>query len=65
MNDLREQFADTTAHIQLRRWTRVLAWLWRRDIDPETLLTWTAILIMLAGFWTVVLWAAWKVLTHG
>jgi hypothetical protein len=42
---------------------RILHWLWRRDIDPEALATWTAVYLIIAGFWSLVGWAIWKLIT--
>lgn len=41
---------------------RITGWLRARDIDPETLITWAAVLLFVAGFWGLVGWIIWRVM---
>lgn len=59
--ELRDDLMDAT--ITPSRRLRIIGWLRARDIDPETLITWAAVLLFIAGFWGIVGWAIWRV-TH-
>jgi hypothetical protein len=62
MNDVEERFDQATVRIRLHPWTRVLAYLWSRDIDPGNALVWLGVLAVVGGFWGCVGWAIWKAL---
>ena len=55
-----ERFRQITDDVKPTLTTRALRWLWYRNTDPEALIGWLILLLLIACFWGLVGWAIWS-----